>query len=132
MRSSILKWLVLSATVLIGLIVIVQLYWLTKVYSFEQKQFNTNVVKSLRGVFEDLEMNDDPSLSLQQLIRNPEKDYYLFQADTIPKQDSLTYYLRKEFGDFDVLTDVKLGAFSSKEKKYIYESYIPTVASGFN
>jgi two-component system, OmpR family, phosphate regulon sensor histidine kinase PhoR len=127
-----LKWLVLSATVLIGLIVIVQLYWLTKVYSFEQKQFNNNVVKSLRSVFEDLEMNDNPNQTLQQLIHNPADDYYLFKADTIPEQDSLTYYIRKEFTYFDVLTDVKLGAFSSSSKKYVYEDYIPTTASGFH
>jgi two-component system phosphate regulon sensor histidine kinase PhoR len=127
-----LKWLVLSATVLIGLIVVVQLYWLTKVYSFEQKQFNNNVVKSLRAVFEDLEMNDNPNQPLQQLIHNPADDYYLFKADTIPEQDSLTYYIRKEFSDFDVLTDVKLGAFSSLSKKYVYEDYIPTTASGFH
>ena len=131
MRSSMLKWLVLSATLLIGLIVIVQLYWLTKVYSFEQKQFNTNVVKSLRGVFEDLSMNDNPAISLEQLIHNPADDYYVFKADTIPEQDSLTHYIRKEFADFDVLTDVKLGAYSSTFKKYIYEEYIPTAASGF-
>lgn len=132
MRSTMLKWLVLSATVVIGLIVIVQVFWLTKVYSFEKKQFNTNVVKSLRGVFEDLEMNDDPSLSLEQLIHNPKDDYYLFKADTIPEKDSLTHYLKKEFGDFDVLTDVKLGAYSSRDKKYVYEEYIPTVASRYN
>jgi two-component system phosphate regulon sensor histidine kinase PhoR len=131
MRSSILKWLVLSATLLIGLIVIVQLYWLSIVYSFEQKQFNNNVVKSLRGVFEDLKMNDNPYQSLQQLIHTPANDYYLFKADTIPEQDSLTHYIRKEFGDFDVLTDVKLGAFSSKSRTYVYEDYVPTVASGF-
>ena len=132
MKSSILKWLVLTAAILIGLIVVVQLYWLTKVYSFEQKQFNTNVVKSIRGVFEDLQMNDDPSFSLQQLIHNPADDYYLFKADTIPEQDSLTHYIRKEFSDFDVLTDVKLGAYSSRLKKFVYEDYIPTAASGFN
>jgi two-component system phosphate regulon sensor histidine kinase PhoR len=127
-----LKWLVLSATLLIGLIVVVQLYWLSKVYSLEQRQFNNNVVKSLRGVFEDLEMNDNPTQSLQQLIHNPAKDYYIFKADTIPEQDSLTHYIRKEFSDFDVLTDVKLGAYSSTLKKYVYEDYIPTAASGFH
>ena len=132
MRSSILKWLVLSATVLIGLIVIVQLYWLIKVYSFEQKQFNNNVVKSIRAVFEDLEMNDNPSLDLRHLIDNPQNDYFLFKADTIPQKDSLTFYLQREFADFDVLTDVKLGAYSSIEKKYIYEEYIPTPASRYN
>src|SRR4029077_14443345 len=132
MRSSILKWLVLSATVLIGLIVIVQLYWLIKVYFFEQKQFNNNVVKSIRAVFEDLEMNDNPSLDLRHLIDNPQNDYFLFTADTIPQKDSLTFYLQREFADFDVLTDVKLGAYSSTEKKYIYEEYIPTPASRYN
>jgi two-component system, OmpR family, phosphate regulon sensor histidine kinase PhoR len=131
MRSSMLKWLVLSATVLIGLIVIVQLYWLRKVYSFEQKQFTNNVVKSLRGVFEDLKLNDNPSMGLEQLIHTPADDYYIFKADTIPVQDSLTHYIRKEFADFDVLTDVKLGAYSSSRKKYVYEDYIPSAASGF-
>jgi two-component system phosphate regulon sensor histidine kinase PhoR len=90
------------------------------------------VVKSLRGVFEDLKMNDNPYQSLQQLIHTPANDYYLFKADTIPEQDSLTHYIRKEFGDFDVLTDVKLGAFSNKDRKYVYEDYIPTTASGFH
>src|ERR1700730_17653275 len=131
MRSSMLKWLVLSATVLIGLIVIVQLCWLTKVYSFEQKQFNNNVVKSLRAVFEDLEMNDNPNQTLQQFIHKPAVESHMFKADTIPERDSLTHYLRKEFSDFDVLTDVKLGAYSSTLKKYVYEEYIPTAASGF-
>jgi len=131
MRSSILKWLVLSATVLIALIVAVQLYWLKKVYSFEEKQFNNNVVKSIRAVFEDLQMNDNPALNLQKLIDNPQHDYFLFKADTIPQKDSLTFYLQRELGDFDVLTDVKLGAFSSTEKRYIYEEYIPGPASNY-
>jgi two-component system phosphate regulon sensor histidine kinase PhoR len=116
----------------IGLIVIVQVFWLRKVYSFEKKQFNTNVVKSLRSVFEDLEMNDDPTMSLQQLIHNPKDDYYLFKADTIPEKDSLIYYLQKEFGDFDVLTDVKLGAYSNQKRRYVYQEYVPTVASRFD
>jgi two-component system phosphate regulon sensor histidine kinase PhoR len=131
MRSSILKWLVLCATVLIALIVIVQLYWLNKVYSFEQRQFTINVVKSIRGVFEDLEMNDDPALKLQELISNPGSDYYLFKADTIPQKDSLAFYLQREFEDFNVLTDVKLGAYSASEKRYTYEEYIPTTASKY-
>jgi two-component system phosphate regulon sensor histidine kinase PhoR len=132
MRSSTLRWLVLATTVLIALLVTVQLYWLYKVYSYEEKQFNNNVVKSIRAVFEDLEMNDNPKLNLQQLIDNPQTDYFLFKADTIPQKDSLTFYLQREFTDFDVLTDVKLGAYSSNEKKYIYQEYIPTTASRYN
>jgi two-component system phosphate regulon sensor histidine kinase PhoR len=132
MRSSTLKWIVLSATLLAALIVTVQLYWLKKVYSFEQRQFNTNVVKSIRGLFEDLEMNDAPGTSLQQLINNPGDNYFLFKADTIPPKDSLSFYLQEEFADFGVLTDCRLGAYSAVDKKYVYEEFIPTPASRYS
>jgi len=131
MRSSTLKWILLSTTFLIAIIVLVQLFWLKKVYSFEEKQFNNNVVKSIRGVFEDLQMNDNPSMVFQQLIASPSTNYIVFKADTLPLKDSLTFYLQREFADFDVLTDCKLGAFSKDEKKYIYAEYIPAPASGY-
>jgi two-component system phosphate regulon sensor histidine kinase PhoR len=126
-----LKWLVLSATLLIGLIVVVQLYWLSKVYSLEQRQFNNNVVKSLRGVFEDLSMNDNPTQSLQQLIHNPAQNYYIFKADTIPEQDSLTHYIRKEFSDFDVLTDVKLRLTAALLKNMFMRNISPQLPPDF-
>jgi two-component system phosphate regulon sensor histidine kinase PhoR len=133
MRSSTLKWIVLSATLLAAIVVTVQLYWLKKVYSFEQRQFNLNVVKSIRGLFEDLQMNDAPGTVLQSLINTPDKDndYYVFKADTIPIKDSLAFYLQDEFADFGVLTDCKLGAYSASEKKYVYEQFIPAPASRY-
>jgi two-component system phosphate regulon sensor histidine kinase PhoR len=131
MRSSTLKWIVLSATLLAAIVVTVQLYWLKKVYSFEQRQFNLNVVKSIRGLFEDLEMNDAPGTNLQQLINTPDDNYYLFKADTIPIKDSLVFYIQDEFADFGVLTDCKLGAYSSAEKKYVYQEFIPAPASRY-
>jgi two-component system, OmpR family, phosphate regulon sensor histidine kinase PhoR len=133
MRSSTLKWIVLSATLLAAIVVTVQLYWLKKVYSFEQRQFNLNVVKSIRGLFEDLQMNDAPGTILQSLINTPDKDndYFVFKADTIPIKDSLAFYIQDEFADFGVLTDCKLGAYSASEKRYVYEEFIPAPASRY-
>src|SRR5258708_13532964 len=131
MRSSTLKWIVLSPTSLAAIVVTVQLYWLKKVYSFEQRQFNLNVVISIRGLFEDLEMNDAPGTNLQQLINKPDNNdnYFLFKADTIPSKDSLVYYIQDEFADFGVLTDCKLGAFNASKNQYVYEEFIPAPAS---
>ena len=133
MRSTTLKWIVLSATLLAAIVVTVQLVWLKKVYSFEQRQFNTNVVKSVRGLFEDLEMNDAPGTHLQKMIITPDEtgDYLIFKADTIPLKDSLVFYIQDEFADFGVLTDCKLGAYSAVEKKYVYEEFIPAPASRY-
>src|ERR1700750_2803381 len=129
MRYSTLKWIVLSATLLAAFVVTVQLIWLKKVYSYEKRQFNLNVVKSIRGLFEDLEMNDAPGVSLQQLINNPDNNYYLFKAATIPQKDSLAYYIQDEFGDFGVLTDCKLGAYSAAEHRFVYQEFIAAPAS---
>ncbi|HEY6901306.1 MAG TPA: HAMP domain-containing sensor histidine kinase [Puia sp.] len=133
MRSSTLKWIVLSATILAAIIVTVQLYWLKKVYSFEQRQFNLNVVKSIRGLFEDLAMNDAPGANLQQLINKPDNNdnYFLFKADTIPSKDSLVYHIQDEFAAFGVLTDCKIGAYSSSKKRFVYEEFIPAPASRY-
>jgi two-component system phosphate regulon sensor histidine kinase PhoR len=131
MRSSTLKWIVLSATLLAAVIITVQLYWLNMVYSYEQRQFKTNVVKSVRGLFEDLQMNDAPGISLQQLIKDPGNNYFIIKADTIPPKDSLAFYLQDEFADFGVLTDCKLGAYSYAEKKFVYEEFLPTPASRY-
>jgi len=132
MRSSTLKWIVLSATLLAAVIITVQLYWLNMTYSYEQRQFNNNVVKSVRGLFEDLQMNDAPGISLQQLIKEPGNNYFIVKADTIPNKDSLAFYLQDEFADFEVLTDCKLGAYSSVDKKFVYEEYLPTPASRYS
>jgi len=133
MRSNTLKWIVLSATLLAAIIVTVQLYWLVKVYSLEQRSFHTNVVKSIRSLFEDLQMNDAPGTHLESLIDAPGKDedYFVFKADTIPIKDSLIFYIQDEFADFGVLTDCKLGAWSSTEKRYVYDAYIPAPASHY-
>ena len=131
MRSSTLKWIVLSATLLAAIVVTVQLYWLKKVYSFEQRQFNINVVKSIRGVFEDLEMNDQAGVIVKDLIDAPADNYFWFKADTIPPKDSLVFYIQDEFADFGVLTDCRLAAYSAAEKKYVYEEFIPAPASRY-
>jgi two-component system phosphate regulon sensor histidine kinase PhoR len=131
MRSTTLKWIVLSATLLAAIVVTVQLYWLKKVYSFEQRQFNVNVVKSIRGVFEDLEMNDQAGIIQKDLIDAPADNYFWFKADTIPQRDSLAFYLQDEFADFGVLTDCNLAAYSAADKKFVYEAFIAAPASRY-
>src|SRR4051812_19451902 len=132
MRSSTLRWLVLLATFLITLIIGVQLFWLNKVYSFEQRTFTTNVVKSIRGLYEDLNITDTISTHLQELIEHPAPDYFLFRINTDERfKDSIAYYLKHELNDFDVLTDSYIGFYSKTEAKYTDEEYMSTAASRY-
>src|SRR5436190_10772266 len=117
MRSSTLTRIVFFFTILISLIIVIQLFWLNKLYSYEQKQFTTNVVKVARGIFEDMELLTNPESQLQKLITNPEPNSFLIQVDTIPQKDSLLFFLNAEMEDFDLFTDCRVGIYDNTKGK---------------
>ena len=132
MRSKTLKWIVLTATLLIIVIVGVQLYWLNKIYSLEQKTFNMNVVKSIRGLYEDVQLVDTPVNHLQDYIEHPSPDYFFFRTGSHYDKDSLIWYLKDELNDFDVLTDAHIGFYDSEKQKYISREYITAAAARYD
>lgn len=121
------------ATFLVALIAGVQLFWLNKVYSFEHKTFNTNVVKSIRGLYEDLDIADSPANHLQDLIEHPAPDYFLFRvgAREVP-YDSLVFYLKHELNDFDVLTDAYISLYNARAGKYVAQEYVAAAAARYD
>jgi len=129
MRSKTLKWILLLSTVIIVIIIGVQLYWLNKVYKFEEREFNNNVVKAVRGLFEDIDIADYPGTQLQKLIEHPDLNTFIIEIDSIPPKDSLSHFLISEFEDFEVLADCKMALYDVGSKKYLYQLYLPTAAS---
>ena len=129
MRTGIFKWIILLSTILISLLVCVQLFWINKIYNFEQKEFTTSVVKSIQGVYENLELSDSVNAELQKLILQPNTNSFLFKIDNIPQKDSLLKSLLNNLEDFGVFTDCKVGLFNNLTKAYTYEIYLPTAAS---
>ena len=123
-RSKTLRLVILTSTVLITIIIAIQLIWLQKVYMYEEKQFNINVSKSIRGLYTDMELVNDASDNVQKKIDNPNPDTYIFKIDCTPNLDSLWLNLKAEFTDFDVYTDCKAGIYSTEQNKYIEEKYI--------
>ena len=130
MRSATFKWIILLSTILIGLLVCVQLFWLNKIYNFEQKEFSTSVVKSIQGVYEDLELNATQGIELQKLISQPNTNSFIFRVDNIPAKDSLVSTILNNLEVFGVFTDCKLALYDKGLHKYVYEIYLPTAASG--
>jgi two-component system phosphate regulon sensor histidine kinase PhoR len=123
-RSKALRLVILISTVLIAIIVAVQLFWLQKIYRYEEKQFNINVSKSIRSLYKDMQLVNDVSDIAQKEINNPQPDLYLLKIDCTPFSDSLWLNLKEEFTDFDVYTDCKAAIYSADKKNFITEKYI--------
>ena len=131
MKSTTLKWILMSITIIIVLIIISQLFWLKRVYTLEQQQFNSAVVKSIRGLFEDVKIADNPAFQVKQIVEVIDVNTYLVKLDSIPNKDSLYHHLSNEFEDFDVWTDCNVGVFTSKKNNFAYQFYLSTAASRF-
>jgi two-component system phosphate regulon sensor histidine kinase PhoR len=108
-----------------------QLYWLNKTYTFEKTEFNTSVIKSIRGVYEDLPLLYESTEKLQSLIEKTDANSYLFRIDSIPAKDSLIFYMHSELEGFDIFTDGKLSVYDNTKNKYVYDAYLPSAGSGF-
>jgi two-component system phosphate regulon sensor histidine kinase PhoR len=129
MRSSTFKWIILISTIIIGLLVSVQLFWLNKIYNYEQKEFTSSVLKSIQGVYEDLDLSDSSRPVLQKLIEQPSSNSFLFKINRIPSRDTLLKTVLVNLEDFGVFTDCNIGLYNNRVHSYTYQSYIPTAAS---
>jgi two-component system phosphate regulon sensor histidine kinase PhoR len=122
-RSKALRLVILISTLLVALIITVQLVWLQKVYFFEAKQFNINISKSIRGLYEDMPLTKEP-VGVEKLIENPSNDAYLIKVDHAINMDTLLKNLSNELVDFGIFTDCKIALFDNTTQQYISEKYI--------
>lgn len=123
-RSKTLRLVILTSTVLITIIVAIQLVWLQKVYLYEEKQFNINVSKSIKSLYDDMQLVSDVKDNVQKVIENVNPDVYLLRIDCSPNLDELWVNLKGELTDFDVYTDCRAAVYDLTEKKYIARQYI--------
>src|SRR6188474_918275 len=131
MRSNTIRLFILIASLLIAIIIAVQVYWLNKTYTFEKTEFNTSVIKSIRGVYEDVPLLYESSEKLQTLIEKRDANSYLFRVDSIPAKDSLILYTHNELESFDIFTDGKLSVYDYLKNRYVYDAYLPSAGSGY-
>lgn len=129
MRSKTLRWIILITTVAIMLLVAAQLFWLSKLYNYEQKEFNSKVVNSIQGLYEDLSLTNSPTAQLQKLIEKPDPNTYIFKADSIPPQDTLVDYLVANLEDFSVFADCRVALYKATAHKYLFDVYVPAAAT---
>ncbi|HEY6062985.1 MAG TPA: hypothetical protein VIV35_05220, partial [Chitinophagaceae bacterium] len=129
MRSTTARLIIVIAAILITIIMGMQVNWLNKIYAYDKNEFNTSVLKAIRGVYEDLPLLYNSSVPLDSLAEKYTASTFLFQIDSIPLRDSLLYHLSAELEDFHVFTDYKVAVYSVSQRKYLYQDYISADAT---
>lgn len=130
MRSATLRWIMVGCSVVIAFILIAQLYWLKQVYNLEQQQFHSNVLASVRGLFNEMDIEDE-SKQIKQVVEAVDPNTYIVRLALVPQQDTLVHYLNDQFEAFKVWTDCDVAIYSKKKQSLLYEYYLPAAASRF-
>lgn len=123
------KWLITVFYLVIVLLLAGQLFWLNKIYNYQQKEFNISVVKSIKGIYEDLELRENSGEHLQNLIEQPDEKSFLFKTDRIPSADSVASDAAINLEDFGVFTSCIVAVYDSNEGKYVQTHYLPSAAA---
>ena len=124
LSSKNIRWLIIISVLLITLITAVQLFWIQKVYRFEEKHFNANVTKSIKGLFRNMNLVAGNHFTFENSIELPVPEAYLAKIEKIPAIDSVSFFLSRELTDFDILTDCNVSVFDKSQNKYIASKYI--------
>ncbi|MBL0234653.1 MAG: HAMP domain-containing histidine kinase [Chitinophagaceae bacterium] len=132
MRSLTTRLVIVISSLLIAAILAVQLYWLNTTYRYGTNEFNTSVLKVVRGVYEDIPLLYNINSPLDSLVEKRDGRSFLFSIDSIPSKDSLMVHLRNELEDFHVFTDCRVALYDHKKGEYIYDQYISADASKKN
>lgn len=126
LRSSTIRLVLFISSLVIAIILVFQLVWLKKIYTKERREFSHNVMKAVRGLYEDLDMSLYNSAHLNELIENPEPDLYIARITRVAAHDSLISYLHYELDDFDIFTDCHAGVYNADSGKYVYTTILTT------
>lgn len=126
MKSSILRTIVISVTILLILIMGVQLYWVSKTYNLEQKEFNIKVNSALRSVVEEIRFSHKDTAPFAGVISQPFKDYFIADTRYLPDTDEADFLLKKAIEEYNIFTTFKFGIYDAKAKKLVHVRYVPS------
>ena len=121
MRSKPLRLVMIVLTIVMGVILVFQLVWLSRVYSFEKQQFHVNVVRVMNGIYEDFDWANYGSATKESIEKIDDKTY-LMRVDSVPASAVLERDTEKEFNDFSLHTESCISVYNSYTGKFSFQT----------
>lgn len=127
LRSNTIRIAVVLSSVLIGTILVIQVFWLKKVYELEQREFNGKVMRVMEGYYK---ATGDTAYSttdhLSKLVNHPEPFVYIARLGQLPDTNRVMHILREQFKQNEVFTVCGVFLQGQGEKESRFRSVIPS------
>ena len=116
MKNRHLRVIIVWGTLVLGCLIVVQVYWFTKAFNVAEKQFDHNVQMALKKVADSVSSNSE----IKKLSSN------FFFVDTHSELDDaeLSELLKEEFNMRDLGIHYELGIYRADDDTLVYGNYI--------
>lgn len=130
LRSNTLRTAVVLASVLIGTILVIQVFWLKKVYELEQRVFNTKVMHVIEGYYRAVgDTVFETTDHLSRLVHHPEPFIYTLRISHFPDTAVLLRVVKEQLTKQQVYTLCGVYLYHAGDKKNIANLVIPSANS---
>lgn len=124
MKSSTLRTIVIGVTVLIVLIMGIQLYWVSKTYKLEEKEFNIKVNGALRSVVEAIRFSHQDTAPFAGVISQTGPDYFIADTKYLADSAQADFLLKKAIEEYSIFTSFKYGIYNASQGRMTRVTYI--------
>lgn len=110
-------------------IILIQIYWVSKAFNLEDKQFQQSVFIALKNVAEKLSKHQAvPKISTNP-VNQVSSNYYVVNINSGINANMLEYYLKSEFSTMNINTDFEYGIYDCDRNEMMYGNYVKLLES---
>ncbi len=130
-RNAIRIIIALASLLLIGLVV-TQIYWVSKAYDLEQKQFDHDVTEALKNVGLEILAHSNDSSQLVDPIKKVTENYFQVAINDTLNPFYLESLLKNEFKTQELNIDFEYGIYDCFSDSVVFKKAIVLVSDGSN
>lgn len=116
--------MIVLATLTIAGLTVTQIYWVRKVFSLKEKEFNLSVNNALKKTAERLCNCEKSNLPTRNPVDQISTNYFIVNVNDTIDPVLLDYYLRDEFSKRNLLTDFEYGVYDCSSQNIIYTHFV--------
>lgn len=130
-RNTIRIIIVLASVLLIGLVT-TQIFWVSKAYKLEQKQFDHDITKALKNVGREILIHNNDSSFLVDPVKKVTENYFQVAINDTLNPFYLESLLKSEFLKQELNIDFEYGIYDCFSDSVIFKKTIMLAVDGSN
>jgi two-component system, OmpR family, phosphate regulon sensor histidine kinase PhoR len=124
MKRSAIRIVIILATISLGGIIMIQIFWFDKAFRMQETELNQSIHIALKGVAEKILMyNDNPS-TLVNPVNQVSSNYYIVMVNDVIDAKVLELYLKTELHFRGINMDFEYGIYDCATEKMVYGNYV--------